>query len=330
MAKLRRSLIALAMVLALASVASLSAAEQSKPSQDKVAVVNGSAITRADFDRELMYAQERLSGTGMQLNTAQLTQLKKNVLEQLIERELLYQESQKKGIKVDQGAINEQWRTLKNRFPSEEDFSNTLKKMNLSEKAVKSQFKRNMAVQEFIGKEFAEKITVSDKEIKAYYDSNPAVFKQPEQVRASHILISVDPKGGPSRKAEALKKITNIRQKLQKGEDFSALARKFSQCPSSAQGGDLGYFTRGQMVKPFEEAAFALKSGEVSNIVETRFGYHLIKATDKKPESIISYKDVKDRLGQYLKEKKVQKEASLYVQKVKEKAKIERFLAEEK
>jgi peptidyl-prolyl cis-trans isomerase C len=179
-----------------------------------------------------------------------------------------------------------------------------------------------------IDKEFGNTVSVADKEVKAYYDKYPSFFKKPEQVRARHILIKVDPKADSKEKAEAHKKIEDIQHKLQKGEDFEALAKEFSQCPSAANGGDLGSFGRGQMVKPFEEAAFALKPGEVSDIVETRFGYHLIEVMDKKPATTIPYKDIKDRLKQYLKQEKIQKEVRLYAEKLKEKAKVERFLTE--
>jgi peptidyl-prolyl cis-trans isomerase C len=111
---------------------------------------------------------------------------------------------------------------------------------------------------------------------------------------------------------------------LQKGEDFASLAKEFSQCPSNAKGGDLGYFQRGQMVPPFEQVAFALKPGAVSDIVETKFGYHLIKVIDKKAETTIPYKDVKEKLEQNLKREKIQKEVTLYVEKLKEKAKVEK------
>ncbi|NVL90657.1 MAG: peptidylprolyl isomerase [Desulfobacterales bacterium] len=329
MARLGKSFWALVIALTLASVVSSTSAEEDKPSQNKVAMVNGSVIARALFDRELSHAQGRLSTTGMPLDTSRLTQLKKEVLEHLIERELLYQESQKRGVKVDEESINEQLKTLKKQFASEKAFRNILTEMNLSEDAIKSQFMQDGAIQEFIDKEFVEKITISNKETKTYYRNNRNLFKRPEQVRASHILVSVDPKGDASQKAEALKKIEKVQRRLHQGEDFSALAKKFSQCPSSAQGGDLGYFKQGQMVKPFENAAFALKSGAVSDIVETRFGYHLIKVVDKKPESIIGYKEVKNELGQYLKQEKVQKEVGLYVGKLKEKAKVERFLTDE-
>lgn len=318
------------MALALASVVSLSVAGEKNLSQNKAAVVNGSVITQADLKREMAGAQRRPSSMGKPLDDSQLLEIKKEAIERLIERELLYQESQKKGIKLDETAVNEQLETLKKRFPSEAEFKNALSKMNMSEGRVKSEFTRGMAIQKFINNELVQKITVSDKEIKTYYDSNPDFFEQSEQVRAHHILVKVDPKGDASQKAESHKKIEKIQQKLHKGEDFTALAKEFSQCPSSAKGGDLGYFDRGQMVRPFEDAAFALKRGEVSDIVETKFGYHLIKVVDKKAKSTIAYNDVKDRLGQYLKQEKVKKEVSLYVEKLKQKAKIEKFLAEEK
>ena len=129
-------------------------------------------------------------------------------------------------------------------------------------------------------------------------------------------MVSVDPKGNATQKDEARKKIEMVRQRLRKGEDFAALAREFSQCPSSAKGGDLGYFKRGKMAKPFEEAAFGLKAGEVSDIVETRFGFHLIKLVDKKPEGTIRYEDVKEKIGQYLKREKVKNQVSLYVEEL--------------
>jgi len=314
--------------LALALTSSPALAGEKQTPQGKVAVVNGSVINRVDFDREVNRVQQRLSRMGKPLSDSQLSEIKKEVLENLINHELFYQESQKQGITVDEVAINEKVKKLKERFPSEAEFKSALSKANLSEDAIKSQFRRGMAIEQFIDKEFVEKITVSDKESKGYYDSHPDLFKKPEQVRASHILIKVDPGEDESQKVEARKKMEEIQEKAQKGEDFAALAKKFSEGPSSAKGGDLGYFGRGQMVKPFEEKAFALKPGEVSDIVETRFGYHLIKVMEKKPETTIAYEDIKDRLEQDLKREKVRKEVSLYVEKLKEKAKVERFLME--
>jgi|LGVE01.1.fsa_nt_gb peptidyl-prolyl cis-trans isomerase C len=295
-------------------------AAEKDASQDKLVVVNGSVITQADLEREMAGSK-----VGKSLDGSQIEAMKRDIIERLIERELLYQESQNKGIKVDKTAVKEQLETVKKGFPSETEFKKKLSEMNLSEAELESNFVQRMAIQEFIDKEFVQKVTISDKNTKAHYDSNPDSFKQPEQVQASHILIKVDPKGKATQKAEARKKMEMIQQKLHKGEDFAALAKEFSQCPSSAKGGDLGYFGPGQMVKPFEEAAFALEAGKVSDIVETDFGFHLIKVVDKKPASTIAYEDVKDRLGEYLKREEVRKKVDLYVEELKQKAKIERL-----
>ena len=312
----------LVMALVLGWFGSQAAAEK-VPSEDKAAVVNGSVITKADLDREVSRSQQRPAGMGKPLTGSQVSEIRKRVLKNLIDRELLYQESQKKGIKVDEAEVNERFKVLKKRFPGEAEFQEWLSKMDLSEAGLKSLLGQNMAIQKLIDKHL--KITVSDKEMKAYYDSHPDSFKRPEQVRASHILIKVDPKADESQKAEARKKLEKILQKLQKGGDFAALAKESSECPSSAKGGDLGYFGRGQMAKPFEDMAFAKKPGEFSEIVETKFGYHVIKVVDKKPATEMPFEDVKDRLEKYLMQEKYQKEVGLYVEKLKKKAKIQTF-----
>jgi len=318
----------LATAIILAWIALPALALEKKSSEGPVAVVNGSEITREDFNRQMGHVQERLASMGRPLIDSQISEMKKEVLENLINRELLYQESQRKGIMIDEVAINEEMMTLKKRFPSEAEFNNALIQANLSEAAIKAQIKRGVAIQRFIDTHIAQKATISDKEMKAFYESSPALFKQPEQVRASHILIKVDPEADESKGAEARKKLLTIKEKLEKGEDFAALAQVFSQGPSSAKGGDLGYFKRGQMVQSFEEAAFALRPGEVSDIVETKFGYHLIKVIEKKPETTIPFEDIKDRLQQYLKQEKVQEQVSLCIDELKGKAKVERFLIE--
>ena len=316
---------ALVTAFALLSFASQTQAAQNQPSKDAVAVVNGSVISRSEFNAEIGRVQLQFSRKGQPLSGTRLSEIKKKILENFIDRELLYQASQKNGIKVDEAAVNEQLTALKKRFPSEEEFNKAMSKMNLSEAAITSQLKQNMAIKEFIDKEFVQKITIPDKESKAYYESNPDLFKQPEQVQASHILIKVDSKADDAQKTEARNKIDKIQKKLQKGEDFAALAKEFSQCPSNAKGGDLGYFRRGQMVPAFEQTAFALKPGTISDIVETNFGYHLIKVIDKKSGSTIPYNDVKEKLEQNLKQKKIKEEVTSYIEKLKAKAKIERF-----
>jgi peptidyl-prolyl cis-trans isomerase C len=295
---------------------------------DKVAVVNGSVITQEELDREVNLVSQRYANMGRPMGQVQLNAIRGQVLEALISRELLYQEGQKKGIKIEKQKLESEYEGLKKRFPSEEAFKTRLSTMNISEAEVKSQIERGLLIQELIETEIAEKVVIPEKDVKGYYDSHPDSFKQPEQVRASHILMKVDPQADASQKAAARKKLEELRQRLLKGEEFVTLAREYSEGPSSVKGGDLGYFGRGQMVKPFEDAAFALNVGELSEVVETRFGYHLIKVTGKNPETVVAYADVKERLQKYLKDEKVQQEVSAYVEDLKTKAKVERFLKE--
>jgi len=295
-------------------------------SKKKVAAVNGAIITQGDFDREIIGIRQKMLSKGTPLSEAELSKIRYQVLESLINRELLYQESLKKGVRVKEETIEKEFSALKGRFPSDEQFNMALQKTDLSIAGLKSQIKRGLIIQQYINELFYQKVEVSPEDTKAYYDGHRDLFKQPEQVRASHILIKVDPQAKTSEKVTARKKIKDIEEKIRKGENFNTLARNFSEGPSSAKGGDLGYFKRGQMVPSFDEAAFGLKPGEVSDIVETRFGYHLIKMTDKRPEFTVAYDEVKEKLQQYLKQQKAQQKVDAYVKDLKENAKVERFL----
>ncbi len=319
----------LSLALAVVSTTSVALAAEKQPPEGKVAVVNGVNISQGDFDEAMSRVQAQFHRSGKFPSPAELAQIKKGVLDNLIAEELLYQETQRKGIKVDPKTLDEQIEAMKKRFPSEAEFKSWLSTMNLSESGFRSRLERNMAVKALIDNEFSEKIAVSDGEIKAYYDSHLESFKKPEQVKASHILVKVEPQAEKSQKAEARKKLEMIQGKLQKGEDFGTLAKEYSEGPSKANGGDLGYFSHGRMVKPFDEAAFALKPGEVSEIVETQFGYHLIKVTDKTAATTIPYDEVKDRLRQYLSQEKLRKEMGPYLEGLRSEAKVEVLVKED-
>jgi peptidyl-prolyl cis-trans isomerase C len=247
-------------------------------------------------------------------------------LENLIDAEVLYQQSQKEGVKVDDLAINEQIETIKKRFSDEAAYKKALEGMGVSEKEIRAQIQRGLAINQLLDNNVGQKITVTEEESKKYYNDNPNLFKQPEQVKASHILIKVAPDAEESIKIQARKKIETVQKKVRQGEDFGLLAKTNSEGPTAQRDGDLGYFHRGRMAKPFEDAAFALNVGEVSGIVETQFGYHLIKVTDKKPARTIPYEEVQLRLKQYLKKEKGKIEIQGYTENLKKSAKIKRFI----
>jgi peptidyl-prolyl cis-trans isomerase C len=315
-----------AVVLALILASTVVVAADKKTPDDMIAVVNGTIITRGAFDRVRESELRQAAKKGQQIPDAQMAKVENSILDTLIVDELLFQESKKKEIKVKPETVTEQLMTVKKRFPSEAEFSKILEENNMTESKLRENIKRGMAIQQLLDKEVNQKVKITDEEGKTFYDTNPQFFLQPERVKASHILIKVDEGASEEKKAEARKKIEDIQQKVRKGEDFAALAKTYSEGPSAPKGGDLDYFGRGQMVKPFEDVAFSLKPNETSEIVETRFGYHLIKVVDKQPEKTIAYADVKDRINKYLKDQKLKTERRLYFDKLKKDAKIEKFL----
>jgi peptidyl-prolyl cis-trans isomerase C len=300
-------------------------AEEKKVTKEDIALVNGKPIDKADYDWEMKKLNMRYQQTGKKLSDEEKRKYEANVLDNLITIEVLYQESEKKGIKVDPKRVEQQYDMLVKRYPDKEKFKEFLAQWDISEDKIKKNIKRHTAIQELIKTNVTDKVKVDNKDVKKFYDANPEKFKSPEEIKASHILIKLDPnKASDTEKVAAKKKLNTVKDRLAKGEDFGKLAKEVSEGPSNKTGGDLGYFSRGQMVKPFEEAAFALKKGEVSDIVETQFGYHLIKVFDKKPAKILTFKEVKDRLASQLKQQEAQQKAIAYIEKLKSSAKIEK------
>lgn len=181
-------------------------------------------------------------------------------------------------------------------------------------------FLNNVLAYEYLQKEVAGKVTVSEDEMKTYYETNQDEFMTPEAVRARHILIRAD----RTASEEDKKKAEDILKRIKAGEDFAKLASDLSDDPGSKpRGGDLGFFQRGRMVKPFEEAAFALKPGEVSGIVESPFGYHIIKVEEKKESALEPYDQVKENIHQKLLQDKRKSKVDEFIEKAMEDAKVE-------
>jgi peptidyl-prolyl cis-trans isomerase C len=179
---------------------------------------------------------------------------------------------------------------------------------------------------EYLNKAFAKDITVSDEDMKQYYAGNKEKFKAPEQVRARHILVHVSSKATDEEKKKAKEKIRELRERLIKGEDFAKLASEYSDDPGTKKrGGDTDYFARGKMVKPFENAAFSLKPGEISDIVETKFGYHIIKVEDHKAARTMGFEEVRAAIGDYLKNEQINSRASKFISDASSKAGMEIF-----
>jgi peptidyl-prolyl cis-trans isomerase C len=169
---------------------------------------------------------------------------------------------------------------------------------------------------EFVKKEITGEIALSDEEKIKYYDSHLEEFKVPDTVRARHILVRVDNKSAEDDRKKAKQKAEDILRRIADGEDFAKVAAEISDDPSTkANGGDLGFFPRGKMVKSFEDAAFSLNPGAVSSVVETQYGYHIIKTEEKKAAHTESYDNVKGRIHQKLLQDKSKSKISEFIDK---------------
>ncbi|MGA1839573.1 MAG: peptidylprolyl isomerase [bacterium] len=153
-------------------------------------------------------------------------------------------------------------------------------------------------------KDFQEDAEISDQEVEDYYKMHEGQFYVKKKIKASHILFSVPNDTSPEQEEKIKEKALDLLKKIENGEDFHELAKTFSDCPSSKRGGDLGYFEKGKMDPEFEKAAFALNVGEVSQVVRSSFGYHIIKVEDIKPEHVSPLDEVRDRIVRALKSEK--------------------------
>jgi peptidyl-prolyl cis-trans isomerase C len=262
------------------------------------AKVGNRTIDMQTFEQEVAKYMMQYKGAQGNLPPAFMQQIRTQAINTLINREVLLQESEKRGIKANKEEVQKGIESVQSRFPSQEKFQEALKELNLTQKDFEQQYMQQSKIQTLIDQEIISKIKIKEDEAKAYFDANSAQFDQKEKVRARHILMKVEKTADEKTKADARKKLAEIQKKIMSGEDFAEMAKQHSQGPSNVKGGDLGYFGKGQMVKPFEEAAFMLASGEVSDIVETRFGYHLIKVEDRKAPQKAVYADQSKNNGQ--------------------------------
>src|SRR6185369_16841099 len=303
-----------------------SPAENAKSSPgDPAAKVGSTTITRGELDRAMnvLVAQNRiqLGSTPESMKEAQ-----KAALDQLIFAELIYQEGLKTPPADLEKQIDFKMAQNKGKFESPAKFEEALKSSGVTEKDLTEITKKYIVISNYIETKIASKISVSDEEIKAFYDENRDKLAEETQVKASHILIGVESSASPETKAKAKEKAEAILKELKGGKDFADAAKTSSTCPSKEQGGDLGFFGKGQMVPEFEQAAFALKPGEMSGVVETQFGYHIIKVTDKKGGEPPKLEELKDKIAAFLKGQKTQKAVFDYVTNLKKNAKIESFI----
>jgi peptidyl-prolyl cis-trans isomerase C len=235
-----------------------------------------------------------------------VTNVLPHIVEQFVSTTLLKDEATRRGFKATSSDIDKAVNEIVANLPDFMTFADVLEKQGLSLEEARKEIADGLAINKLI-EDVTKDIIVDEDAIVKFYEENAPLFERPEQVEASHILIKVDNTDVANAKVDAKAKAESIRRRILQGEDFSELAKAYSDCPSSTQGGNLGLFGRGQMVKPFEEAAFALNKFEISDVVKTEYGYHIIKVTDKKPAGKTPLSEVREQIEkQFLSEKKME------------------------
>jgi peptidyl-prolyl cis-trans isomerase C len=285
--------------------------------------VNGTPISKVELDRAVkaLLAQSR---TPENIPPETMKQVTDAALNQLTAAELLYQEASKLEIKDLDKKISAKIAQSKYQYSSQAEFDNALKSVGMTQEAMAEAARKDMVINNFIEKQLAPQATISEEEVKKFYDDNKdKLFKQGERIKVSHLMVAAPEKSSPEAKKLARQKAQALLKRVRAGEDFAALIKE-SASANKEQSGDLGIVGKGQTMPAFEKAAFALKAGEVSGVVETPVGYHVIKVDQKLAPSTESFKDVKLKIVANLKREKIRKAVAELVEKLRAKAKIEK------
>jgi len=286
-----------------------------------VARVNGEAIERWEFDNAVKRIEAR---AGAPLPPEQRDEVLRNLLDQLIAYHLLAQESRARKIDVDDATVEAQLGQIRGSFPTDQAFQQGMAAQGLTLDQVRQQTRTNLLVQKVIEAEVASKVVVQDADVSAFYQQNLERFKQGDTVHASHILVGLPQNPTPEQKSTAKTKAQAVLKQLRGGGDFAAVARAESQDPGSAQnGGDLGFFPKGQMTPAFEEAAFKTRPGAISAIVETPFGFHIIKVHERRAPRTAPLAEVGGQIKGFLEQGQREQKLEQFVEQVKTKSKIE-------
>jgi peptidyl-prolyl cis-trans isomerase C len=300
------------------------AAEPAKPVPAElpsvVARVNGDAISKADFER----AVQSLEQNRGPVPEEQRNRVFRGLLDNMVGVKLLRQEALARKVTVPDADVDARMEELKAQFGSEELFNEMLKTRKQTLDALRAEQRTDLAVNKMLTDALQAKVTATPEQIETFYKQNLSRMQVPEQVKASHILIAVPAGAEGITKDQARAKAEEVLKQVKAGKDFAALAKQYSQDPGSAvNGGDLGFFRQGQMVPQFDQVAFTLAPGSVSGLVETQFGFHIIKVLEKRAAQTAPLEEVRDQLKQFIENQNRQREVNAFIAGLRAKGKVE-------
>jgi len=291
-----------------------------------VVTVNGTKITAGQIDTVLDARLEQMaSRIPPNMKDQYRQQMRKRLVEQMVIEEILTQKEKTLNITVSQADVNAQVQEqMKSQNLNLDEFKALLKNYGTTYTEFEQNMRKKLMFEKLMEGEFKSKIKeANDAAIKAFYNENSDQFKEPESIHTKHILIKPADGNDPNKaKAEAKVKAEEVLKKVKDGGNFEELAKEYSACPSAKNGGDLGDAPKGSFVPAFEKAAYALEPNQVSDVVETEFGYHIIKLIGHKDANTVSLDQAKEKIAQHLSNQQKQEVVVNYIQKIKKEADI--------
>jgi peptidyl-prolyl cis-trans isomerase SurA len=289
-----------------------------------VAVVNQEVITLSEVDKLIAPLRGEIQTEDRLEREKKVRELRLKALDQLVEEKVLDYEVKKTGIKVTSKEVESAIEEIKRRNNvTQEDLENALTREGLTYESYKKEIEKQVARQRLVQWSVKVEPKVDEKVLRAFYEENSARYLTLESYRPAHILFVVPKNATPEQTLEIRRRCQKVRDQIKDGEDFGEMALLYSQDPSSRDKGDLGFFKKGELLPPLEKAALALKVGEVSGIVRTEYGFHIIKLLDRKGGYPIPFEDVKGKIEADYLGMELNKAMKQYISSVKQKSVIE-------
>lgn len=303
-------------------------AEQSEAEARRVAArVNGEPIYEDQLEAAVQKSLVQFTRHGARKDDADLVKrLRTRQLDELIGNLLVHQESRKRAVENMDEKVEQRVRELEEKYGAGEGLARYLKIRRMTMDDLRESLEVRVRVDEYLREQGVLEPEIPEERIREMYDADPQSFSTAETARVSHILIAVDRRAGAEEKQQARQKAEEIRKEILAGGDFAALAMAHSDCKTASEGGDLGYIKRGYMPAAFDEVAFSLGEGTVSEVVETRFGYHVIKVVDRQPARPVPYEQMRSFLETYLQGEESKRKLAAHIAELRERSEIEIFL----
>jgi peptidyl-prolyl cis-trans isomerase C len=298
------------------------------------AIVNGDKIAVSELDQrvDLMLKSGRGPTPAAAGQPDPMPEFRRMMLDQLIDERLMLQEASRIGVAPSDSEVTASVTQFRTTFPSDSAYAAALREYQTTPEMVEDNLRNELTYRAFVRKSVEPKVTVDSLEVKAFYETHQDQFiAQEEMIHARHILLRADSTSAPEARQAARKRAEEILALAKApGTDFAALALQHSEDSASrVNGGDLGFFGKGQMDPDFVSAAWKLRAGQVGPIVQTRFGYHVIKMEERRKPGLVPLPEVAEQIRQYLLQQKVVTELQAQLKALRDKAKIEKKLPEE-